>query len=373
MSEKRILDDLVSGRLSRRNFGRALAAAGVGFAVMPVLSRPARAAEEATIFTWAGYDRPELYQAYTEKHGSPPEIAVFAQEEEALQKLRAGFQADVLHPCTYSVPRWRDAGALQPVDTSRLTHWPDIWDKLKTIRGTVFDDQHWFVPFDWGNASVVYRTDLVGQKYQEDESWAILYDPEYKGRLSIFDGETACVGVGALVAGFDNPWTLSDEQLATVKDVMAKQRDLLRFYWDSKTVLVQAMAAGELVAAYAWNDAVVDLKRQGVPVKYMNPKEGIFTWVCGLTLSANPPGDPQAAYDVINAMTAPEAGEFLIKEYGLGHSNRKSFDRVPKERLEEIGISSPADLFAQGVFLEPVAPKLKQKYITAFNQAKAGL
>src|SRR3546814_4959706 len=67
-----------------------------------------------------------------------------------------------------------------------------------TLFRSVFDGQHYLVPFDWGNASVVYRTDIVGEKYQKENSWAILYDPEYRGRLAMFDGETAAVGVAAL-------------------------------------------------------------------------------------------------------------------------------------------------------------------------------
>ena len=36
------------------------------------------------------------------------------------------------------------------------------------------------------------------------------------------------------------------------------------------------MAAGEVVAAYAWMASNVNLKKKGVPVKYMNPKEGVL-------------------------------------------------------------------------------------------------
>ncbi|WP_119462449.1 extracellular solute-binding protein [Rhodospirillaceae bacterium SYSU D60014] len=360
-------------RIDRRAFSNALAAAGLSLVAMPLLRRPARAENGATLFTWAGYDRPDLFAAYADTYGGPPAITIFGQEEEALQKLRAGFAADVLHPCTYSVSRWRDADVIQPVDTGRLAHWGDLFDRLTTVEGTVFDGQHYLVPFDWGNASVVYRTDIVGEKYQEENSWEILYDPEYKGRLAMFDGETAAVGVAALVLGYDNPWSLSDEQLAEVQELMRKQRDLLRFYWTSQTEVQQAMASGEVVAAYAWNDAVVELKQQGVPVDYMNPKEGIFTWVCGLALHSEPPGSLDAAYALIDSMTSPDSGEILIQEFGLGHSNRKAFERVPAERLEELAISSPEALFERGVFLKEVEPELKAKYIATLEQVQAGI
>jgi spermidine/putrescine-binding protein len=105
----------------------------------------------------------------------------------------------------------------------------------------------------------------------------------------------------------------------------------------------------------------------------MNPKEGILTWVCGVMMLRDGPGDEQAAYDMIDAMLAPESGQWLIENYGYGHSNAKSFDRVAPERLAELGISSPKTLFEQGIFFEAIPPATRQKYITMFEEVKAGM
>ena len=35
-------------------------------------------------------------------------------------------------PCSYKVKEWNDAGFLKPIDTCRLSHWPDVIDVLKT-------------------------------------------------------------------------------------------------------------------------------------------------------------------------------------------------------------------------------------------------
>src|SRR3546814_13006738 len=93
--------------------------------------------------------------------------------------------------------------------------------------------------------------------------------------------------------------------------MLVKQQSLMRFYWDDATQIEQAMASGELVAAYAWNGSVKALRDQGVPVAYMTPKEGLLTWVCGLTLSSSPIGAEQQAYDFTDAMHPPDAGRFL--------------------------------------------------------------
>jgi putative spermidine/putrescine transport system substrate-binding protein/spermidine/putrescine transport system substrate-binding protein len=42
---------------------------------------------------------------------------IFADEEEVFLKLRGG-SGLTFHPCNNSIPRWREAGPLQPIDTS---------------------------------------------------------------------------------------------------------------------------------------------------------------------------------------------------------------------------------------------------------------
>jgi len=58
---------------------------------------------ELTVFDWAGYEDPAFHPAYVEKNGDSPTFAYFGDEEEAFQKLRTGFRADIGHPCSQSV------------------------------------------------------------------------------------------------------------------------------------------------------------------------------------------------------------------------------------------------------------------------------
>jgi len=374
MNARKIVDQMMMGRLSRRDVLKAMTASGLVLVSQPVFVKPVRAEGEITYFTWSGYELPEFHPAYIEKYGGSPNIAFFGNEEEGLQKMLAGFQADIMHPCTYSVPRWKDAGQVKAIDTSRLEYWDDVFPNLKEIPGSKIDGEIYLAPFDWGNSSVIARVDMLkDDKYIKENSWAILYDEAYDQQLAMFDSETGAVGVPAMVLGYKNIWTMDDDQLAEVRKLMRKQREILRFYWSSQTEAVNAIAAGELAASYAWNEAMVALTDQGIEAIYMNPKEGIWTWVCGLAMNANGPGDEQAKYDFINAMMDPEVGAYLIDAYGYGHSNEKSFTMVDPARLAQLGISTPDELIARSVFIEEVPNPWKDKYIQLFDEVKAGI
>lgn len=363
---KDFVRDLKAGRVSRREAARTLAAFGLGLALMPVPRRPALAAENNIILlTWEGYDAPELHPDYVAKYGGSPESTWFASEEEALQKLRAGFRATVAHPCTYAVARWQQAGVIQPIDTGRLKNYPDLFEGLTQIPGTVIEGQHYFVPVDWGNSSIVYRTDLTD--FQE-ESWTMLYDERYAGRIAMSTDAEANVEVAGLALGYSNVFDMSDEQLVEVRKLMLHQKKLLRFYWDSQTSMEQAVAAGEVVAAYGWNASAFNLQNQGIPARFAQPKEGILTWCCGLTLLSNPVGDLDAAYDLIDAMLEPEVGKYFIEDFYYGHSNRKAFELAAPESIAALGMQDPGELFTSGIFFESMKQEVVAKYVELFNE-----
>lgn len=374
MCRNEFADKLFEGKLTRREVAKTLAGVGVGMAVLPLTSGAAFAAKkQLTVFEWSGYELPEFHQAYIDKYGSSPDFSFFGEEEEAMQKMRAGFKPDISHPCTYSTRRWRDAGLLKPIDTGRLDQWGNIFDSLKTLAGSQdAEGNTYFVPWDWGNSSVIYRTDLVDQQYLDEESWEILFDERYKGRLGIYDSVDGVMGVVGLVVGAKNPFDMTDEELERATVLLRKQRELLRFYWTDQSAVEQAIASGELIASYAWNSALITLKKQGVPVKYMNPKEGIYTWVCGFALIKGGEGDEDLAYDYLNATLDTSAGEYLMNEYGYGHSNAKTFEIVPKERQLELGIQDPVAHIAGSKFFEEIAPDVREKYIRLFEEIKAG-
>ena len=216
MSKQEFLDQLCSGKMSRRHLNRLLAGAGISLVTLPMFERPARADEQAIYFTWSGYDVPEAHPNYDAKYGAPPDMPLFSDEEEAFQKLRAGFQVDIAHPCSGRINRWRAANLLQPIDTSKLSNWPDVFDGLKKVNDANKDGHQWFVPWDWGNTSVIYRADLVDVKPGE-ESWAILWDERYKGKISMGNDITDTAIIAGMLIGAKDPYSMTDEEIEKVR------------------------------------------------------------------------------------------------------------------------------------------------------------
>lgn len=367
MDVKELKSRLANGDLTRRQMIQALGAAGVALVTMPVASKRALAEEQATYFTWSGYDDQGFFPGYVKKYGASPNLPIFSDEQEAFQKLMAGFVVDVAHPCSGRIDKWRNAKLIQPIDTARLSNWPDIFDKLKRVNNIDYEGKQWFAPIDWGNTSVIYRTDMVQPK---EDSWNLLWDERYKGRISMGDDITDTGIITGLLVGAKDPYDMTDDELKKVKAKLAEQKPLLRFYWSDTTVLEQAIASGEVVAASAWNGTLAKMKDQGVPVAWMNPKEGILNWVCGAVLTANAP-QPDKAIDLIDALLSKEAGLWLI-DYGYGHSNSKAFKEAGAEKLAKIGLPpDPSQFLTMGVFSKD--NRRLEDLQQLFEQVKAGV
>ena len=84
--------------------------------------------------------------------------------------------------------------------------------------------------------------------------------------------------------------------------------------------------------------------------------------------------NPERALEAIDALLSPDAGGFLINDYGYGHANAQSFGKVPPERLTELDLSAdPSDMVARGVFLVPQSEGLELRIKRDFDQIKTGL
>ncbi len=350
---------------SRALFSGAVAGAFLLAAGQP---QPARAAE-AMLFTWENLAEPAFFEDYAKKYGKQPQSALFADEDEAFAKMMAGFKPDVMAPCTYEVPRWRDAGLIQPIDPKKLSTWESIAPPLRKITGMAAGDgKVWFVPQYWGNTSVTIRTDLAPE-YAEKESWDILWDPKYKGRVAALEGVDDTVAMAALHLGIDPYVKLTPENEKKLRDHLAKLADNLRLVTSDSTTLTQAVASGEVVAAITWNDHYTEMKAENLPVKFLRPKTGMMTFVCGFVMHKDTK-DAGKAHALIDSNNSEAATAFLVTEMGYGPANTKAMKSIDPAVREKAELPEDVDAFLATGFFQQAIPE-KDKLVAMWQEIRA--
>lgn len=373
---ERFIDKIKYGSITRRDVMRTFAAVGIASVLVPTGRHRALSDEsQVTGFGWSGYEVPEMHKEYIAKNGAAPNFSIWGDEEEAESKMRAGFHPDVVMPCSYKVTKWNDLGFLRPIDTSRLSHWGEIIGTLYNVPDVVIGDKRMWVPAWWGLTSVSFRTDIAPEYVPADKhTWGILWDEKYAGRLSMIDSLIDGVMVAAIYSGAKDPFNMTPEEVAKTKELMIRQRPLLRFYTNDNTGWQQALASGELVAADSWNDTILFLSQQGIPSMFMTPKEGPMTWTCGIAMTSwVTPDKEQKAYDLIDNFLSVDTGIYWIQNFGMGHSNKNVYAQISEEELTQRGLT-PGDIeayIAAGHFQATIKnePELQAMY----EEVKAGI
>lgn len=372
MNLVRTIDRIAQGKASRREISKIAAMTGVVSLATPAMRRPAMAQTGADLmyFTWGGFEAPELFPSYAAKWGEPS-TSFYGDEYEAIEKLRAGFAADVVCPCIDVMPNWMRVG-LQPLDESRLIYLDDTFEAIRSPEAAFDKGERYYTPTYYGFSSFVYRTDLTDIT-PETESWKLFFDDTYAGRMAIWDSTDAVVPVASLAAGItDNPYAPDGDDLVEVEALMRKQRDLVRYYWNEQTTALQGITSGEVVLSFAWSAAIPPLLDSGIDFKWAQPKEGLISYVCGLARANREGTDEELVYDFINANMSPEAGKFMIEAYALGSANKDSYDLVDADVLKRNGLETPEESLAGSHTYQFVPVDLKQKHIAIFDEIRAG-
>ena len=324
------------------------------------------------VFDWAGYEDPGFFQPYIDQQGSAPTYAFFGDEEEAFQKLRAGFQADVSHPCSQSVPKWMDAGLIAPLDTSRIDRWADLEPGFRDIEAYMKDGEHYFVPVDWGNTALIYNTEELTE--EDVQSLAVFIDPKHEGRISIGDNVDDAYALAFLATGVRDWTKATDEDFQKASDWLRKLHTNVRTYWTDGASLRQLMQSGEVYLTWSWNETFATMSGEGYPIAMKrDTDEGASSWVCGYArLTSASEASEELFYDFINAWLDPGSAEYIVTEWGYGHSNVAAMAEIPEDVLTSVGLNLDDELRANTLWQAPVSSELREKMIAEFELIKAG-
>jgi spermidine/putrescine transport system substrate-binding protein len=320
------------------------------------------------ILDYPGFESPEFHQAFVAEHGSSPTFSFFGDEEEAFQKVRAGFRADVAQICAGSVSKWQEAGLIVPWDTTRITHYADIDRNLLGTPVGGGGGETYFLPTNWGSTAIAYNPELVPA--EDVASLSVFHNPAYAGRLAIPDNVDDAWALAYLATGVTD-WSqgTTEEQFEAAAAWLRAAHPNLRTYWTDPAELAQLLASGEVLVAWAWNETYPTVKAEGHPIAFQREAtEGSSVWLCGFVKLANPPGNVDKAYDYANAFLAPESAQPLLAA-GFGTANSVGLQGITPEMLEASGIGPiDAPVFAQLTI--PV--EMRVRHAEVFEEIKAG-
>ncbi len=319
------------------------------------------------LLEWNGYQFPEYYPEYIAEYGGPPKFTFFENADNALKRMRTGYQVDLVHFCTGQMAEAKDAGLIRPLDTSRIPRWSEIPAVLLELPDVRIDGEYWIVPWEWGYSTVAYNPETVEI---EDPSYDMFIDPRFRGRTALPSDIRVNMIIAGVIGGWTDPLDPTEEELETAPGIFTKMLENARFIWTDSTQLEQAWAARDVGISYIYGSATRRMNREGLKNVIVEP---LMTWMCGLSLSANGAGSEDAAYDYINAMLDPVGGAAMFDTYGYGHGNANTVALIDPAKTAGTGIDDPEGTLARGVFSKAMPPEKQARLFQLWYESQASL
>lgn len=337
------MEDVDRAALTRSQFLRRAASAGVVVASMPLLA--ACGGEDADddgsgggevergsvvkLFNWQGYDDRVNMREFRRRYGVEVRPTYIAGDQEVFTKLSAQKgqgQWDVLTYNSGLVPQLFAMGVLDALSPSDFSNAADIYPEfmeLPQLRAGSGDELVG-LPFSWGYQGFI-RTD----KLPELTSWDEIFDPALKGQLIGVNDPTTSIATMALALGFTDYARLTQEQLDEVLAGWERLRPSLRTiapdYGVAKDLLVRGEVAG---CVPGWQAMVVNAAKDGVTLHHDIPVQGVYGFLdllCVVKGTRNPAGGKA----LIDFMLAPRPQAQLAEALSQGITNRKAVPLLP--------------------------------------------
>jgi spermidine/putrescine transport system substrate-binding protein len=379
--------------LSRRDF---LAAAGaVGGAVLlggcgesekasapSATPKPQPAIGEESgklsILEWGGYEagghkaqKSGLYAGtpYTKEFGSDGlSYTYIVNDNQSLQKAATSGPFDVMHPCIQMVPSFVEQELVQPWDPELLPSFENL-DPFLLEKGQV-DGKQYMIPWDWGYASLLYRTDMVDAA--DATSWDLAWNEKYKGKIALWNGSSSNFELTALRLGIEKIDDMTPDEIQRCKEELIKQKPLNKFLWTSEYGQMHpAFKSGDIHITYSWQAAYVIMKEAGLKVDFMEPEEGRLSWACGFMLGADTK-NYHHAHKYVESFINHKSNVQMVNlfYYGSSDTTIKPSEVENKALAKELKIGESGALEDPSVHLQSFQPN-RAMYEQAWSEVLA--
>src|SRR5215472_9939787 len=207
------------------------------------------------LLVWEGYADPSFVQGFEDQCKCKVSASYMGSSDELVAKLRGGSASnyDVISPSSDVATTIASAGLAAPLDLTKIPRYGQLSAKLTSLPLVRLNGKVYGVPFMWGPNPLIYDTMAFSQP---PDSWNVLWDPKYKGKISVWD-ELSTVYMAAQLLGYDKPdpsqlYNLTDDELENVKKKLLELKPNIRKMWSTGGELTNLFQNHEVIAAMGW-------------------------------------------------------------------------------------------------------------------------
>jgi spermidine/putrescine transport system substrate-binding protein len=212
---------------------------------------------------------------------------------------------DIIIPSDYMIQKLIGDGSeencmLEPFDATTIENYAYIDDSFKNM---YYDPENLYsVPYTYGMMGVIYNSELVDEVDYKDNSWNLLWNEKYKGKILQFNNPRDAFGTAMYLEGLDiNSKDIAVWNKAFLK--LSEQKALVQGYVSDEVFNKMTTASAAIAPYYAGDFLTMASDNEDLSFYY--PREGTNYFVDAMCIPKNSK-HKDIAKEYINFMLSEE-------------------------------------------------------------------
>jgi spermidine/putrescine transport system substrate-binding protein len=319
-------EQLVEGKLSRRQVLRRLGAAGLTMSSAGTFlaacggvkgtdkgsPKPKTATHAKTKITeldfsnWPLYIDKKVLKAFEAKYGGKVKYTEEINDNEEFfgkvrQQLQSGktLNRDIVVLTDWMASRWVRAGWCEAKDKKNI---PNEKNLQPTLQHPKFDpERSYTLPWQSGMTAIGYNKAKTGRELNSIKD---LFDPKFKGKVSMLTDPRDSAGLVAIGDGKKMDSVTLDDMMSAIDkiDKANKSGQIRRFTGND---YADDLAKGNLWVSVAYSGDLIQLQADNPDLRFVIPEEGAILWTDNMLMPQKPP-HPYAAEVMMNYAYDPK-------------------------------------------------------------------
>ena len=324
-----------------------------------------------TLLVWEGYADPSFVHPFEEEHHCKVSASYMGSSDELVAKLRGGSAAnyDVISPSSDVAAMITKAGLANALDLSRIPSYGQLSPQLTSRPLVHLEGKTYGVPFMWGPNPLLYVTTAFPQP---PASWAVLWDPKYRGQVSVWD-DLSTLYMAAQLLGYDKPdpshlYNLSDGELDQVKQKLLELKPNIRKIWSQGGELTNLFQNHEVTLAMGWPLTTNQLRKANFPIGETIPAENTTGWIDHLMITAASE-HKDLAYQFLEYMVEAKTQKMVADVTGYVPANPGAAGFMTADEVKNLHLDN-VDEYQKRIYFWEDVPR-RDKYNEIWNEVKA--
>lgn len=319
--------------------------------------------ETLTFYNYGANIDEETLRAFEEEYDIRVKMDEFDDMEAMYLKLsESDVKYDVILVSDALMPRMIEEGLLQPLDKEKI---PNLAQMDEAYLDLPMDpDNVYSVPYMFGTVGIIYDKNVVKE---EVTSWDVLWDPQYKDKVFMFDTYRDTIGAALKKLGYSLN-SENEAELEEAKALLLEQRELVdpKYGVDNGTTMI---ANGETAVNMIWSGEGLNLQDEFPNLVYTIPQEGANFWIDSLCIPANAV-NVEGAEKFINFVSSKESALRIADEIGYTTPNKEARLAQPAHIRNNPNAYMPEEIMALSEIYTPQPLKIRQMYDRVWTQVK---